>query len=267
MASSLNSKKPATAIKSFKPEDYSRFLIREFLKKNGFNKTYEKFLEEDTREKVTMTKNELTRLLGIDSLMKRNAKSKVFNTMLDIVCDFLVISKEYSNGLGVQYPRMTTSSIHITQSKTDTPAEGEQADFIKNQPERPPVAVYGNVPRPMTSGGPPGVAKTQANFFNPTLQSKPTPLLNAFSAGSNAELSVHNEFEMETEVLNKQSSKPNFSNKNNLIVGQTSGDIYGTTASTAVGGPIKTNEPSMSGIGGSIKQSSSKMQPGGFLLN
>ena len=68
-------------------------------------------------------------------------------------------------------------------------------------------------------------------------------------------------------MLNKQSSKPNFSNKNNLIVGQTSGDIYGTTASTAVGGPIKTNEPSMSGIGGSIKQSSSKMQPGGFLLN
>lgn len=25
----------------FKPEDYSRFLIREFLKKNGFDKTYD----------------------------------------------------------------------------------------------------------------------------------------------------------------------------------------------------------------------------------
>ena len=68
---------------------------------------------------------------------------------------------------------------------------------------------------------------------------------------------------METEVLNKQSSKPNFSNKNNLIVGQASGDIYGTTASTVVGGPVNKNaitaEPSLSGIGGSIKQSSSKM--------
>lgn len=41
----------------FKPEDYSRFLIREFLKKNGFDKTYESFIKEDTREKVTMTKN------------------------------------------------------------------------------------------------------------------------------------------------------------------------------------------------------------------
>jgi hypothetical protein len=26
---------------SFKPEDFSRFLIREFLKKNGFDKTYD----------------------------------------------------------------------------------------------------------------------------------------------------------------------------------------------------------------------------------
>jgi hypothetical protein len=26
---------------TFKPEDYSRFLIREFLKKNGFDKTYD----------------------------------------------------------------------------------------------------------------------------------------------------------------------------------------------------------------------------------
>jgi len=42
---------------TFKPEDYSRFLIREFLKKNGFDKTYESFINEDKREKVTMTKN------------------------------------------------------------------------------------------------------------------------------------------------------------------------------------------------------------------
>lgn len=43
--------------KDFRPEDYSRFLIREFLKKNGFDKTYDQFIAEDTREKVTMTKN------------------------------------------------------------------------------------------------------------------------------------------------------------------------------------------------------------------
>ena len=51
---------------SFKPEDYSRFLIREFLKKNGFEKSYEAFMKEDTRERVTMTKNELMKLLGIE---------------------------------------------------------------------------------------------------------------------------------------------------------------------------------------------------------
>ena len=89
---------------SFKPEDYSRFLIREFLKKNGFPKTYDSFIAEDTRQKVTMTKNELTRLLGIEVLMKRNSKSKVFSTMLDIICDFLTISKEATSGVGVSYP-------------------------------------------------------------------------------------------------------------------------------------------------------------------
>lgn len=64
--------------KDFRPEDYSRFLIREFLKKNGFDKTYDQFIKEDTREKVTMTKNQLAGLLGIDDLMKRNAKLKKF---------------------------------------------------------------------------------------------------------------------------------------------------------------------------------------------
>lgn len=28
----------------FGPEDFSRFLIREFLKKNGFDQTYEQFM-------------------------------------------------------------------------------------------------------------------------------------------------------------------------------------------------------------------------------
>ena len=89
-------------MKGFRPEDYSRFLIREFLKKNGFDKTYDSFIAEDKREKVTMTKNQLTALLGIDALMKRNAKSKVFTTMLDMLCDFLILHKEINNG--IQYP-------------------------------------------------------------------------------------------------------------------------------------------------------------------
>ena len=76
---------------SFKPEDYSRFLIREFLKKNGFENTYASFMAEDTRPKVTMTKNELTRLLGVEALIKRNSKSKTYDTMIDILCDYLVI--------------------------------------------------------------------------------------------------------------------------------------------------------------------------------
>ena len=66
-------------------------MIREFLKKNGFEKTYEQFMIEDTRPKVTMTKNELMKLLGLESLMKRNSKLKLFETMLDIICDFLVL--------------------------------------------------------------------------------------------------------------------------------------------------------------------------------
>ncbi len=46
---------------------------------------------EDDRPKVTMTKNELMKLLGIEALMKRNTKLKQFETMMDIICDFLII--------------------------------------------------------------------------------------------------------------------------------------------------------------------------------
>lgn len=56
----------------FSPEDFSRFLIREFLKLNKFDKTYDSFMAEDTRPKVTMSKNKLTALLGLDALMKQN---------------------------------------------------------------------------------------------------------------------------------------------------------------------------------------------------
>lgn len=94
---------------SFKAEDYSRFLIREFLKKNNMDKTYDQFMAEDTRERVSMTKNELTKLLGIEDLMKKNSKSKAFNTMLDIICGHLIDQKEEA-----EYSETTTAT---TQSK------------------------------------------------------------------------------------------------------------------------------------------------------
>ena len=60
----------ATSIDNFSPEDYSRFLIREFLKINKMDKTYDMFMQEDTRPKVTMSKSKLTNLLGLESLVK-----------------------------------------------------------------------------------------------------------------------------------------------------------------------------------------------------
>ena len=65
MASTANAKKS-----NFTPEDFSRFLIREFLKKSGFDRTYDIFMTEDNRPKVTMTKSELTNLLGLETLVR-----------------------------------------------------------------------------------------------------------------------------------------------------------------------------------------------------
>ena len=146
----------AEAIQNFKPEDYSRFLIREFLKKNGFEKTYEQFISEDTRPKVTMTKNQLTKLLGIEALMRRNSKSKVFTTMMDMICDYLIITKEATHGAGVQFPKLTSSSIQITQSKFTNDGM-ERSNTSMPQSSKP----AGLPTRPQTSGGPTGGAKTQ----------------------------------------------------------------------------------------------------------
>jgi hypothetical protein len=159
-------------------------LIREFLKRSGFNKTYDSFIEEDTRDKVKMTKNQLTGLLGIDMLMKRNAQDKVFTTMLDILCDFLIISKDINNG--VNYPDAKTKS---------TPKKDSMKSAL------PPSANS----RPKTSGGP-GLGN------RPILPSKPMPMKNAFCAGSNADISEAN-IDMSTGMLNKQSSKQNLQTK------------------------------------------------------
>lgn len=89
----------ATASEDFKPEDYSRFLIREFLKINKMDKTYEMFMKEDTRPKVIMQKSKLTNLLGMESLVRHNAKTKTFNTMLDIIAHYLSEMRINSSGV------------------------------------------------------------------------------------------------------------------------------------------------------------------------
>jgi hypothetical protein len=77
---------------------------------------------EDTRPKVTMTKNELMKLLGIEQLMKRNTKSKQYETMLDIVCDFLMIQKDATGGVDlpnnpIAEMASTSASSQSSQSK------------------------------------------------------------------------------------------------------------------------------------------------------
>lgn len=74
----------------FSPQDYSRFIIREFLKRSGFNKTYDMFMTEDTRPKVTMTKVELTKLLNLGEIMKKNKQGEQLDTMLDMICNYFV---------------------------------------------------------------------------------------------------------------------------------------------------------------------------------
>ena len=86
---------------NFTPEDFSRFLIREFLKKSGFDRTYDIFMTEDNRPKVTMTKSELTNLLGLETLVRQNSKTKAHNTMLDVISHFLSQSKQISGGVSM----------------------------------------------------------------------------------------------------------------------------------------------------------------------
>ena len=86
---------------NFSAEDFSRFLIREFLKKSGFDRTYDIFMTEDKRPKVTMTKSELTNLLGMETLVRQNNKSKAHNTMLDVISNFLSVMKTHQGGVSL----------------------------------------------------------------------------------------------------------------------------------------------------------------------
>ena len=71
-------------------------------------------MEEDTRPKVTMTKKQLIDLLGLQALDGENAKKKPdgFNTMLDIISNFLATSKAILGG--VELPNKNASPSNRT---------------------------------------------------------------------------------------------------------------------------------------------------------
>ena len=83
---------------------------------------------EDTRPKVTMTKNELMRLLGIEALMKRNTKSKQYETMLDILCDFLIIQKEVTGGVEL------AQGGDIASTSASSMSSSQQSKVVKAAP-------------------------------------------------------------------------------------------------------------------------------------
>ena len=64
---------------------------------------------EDSRPKVTMTKNELTKLLGLDALIKKNSKLKAFDTMLDVISNFLIVTRSTIGGVDI--PETTKKEI------------------------------------------------------------------------------------------------------------------------------------------------------------
>lgn len=121
--------------KDFSPEDFSRFLIREFLKRSKFDKTYDMFMQEDTRPKVTMTKSELTSLLGLQALISENSRTKppTFNTMLDIISSFLARAKAAHGG--VEPPEKNTSPSQRTTAASFNSSSRQQAQ--NKGPQKP----------------------------------------------------------------------------------------------------------------------------------
>ncbi len=48
-----------------------------------------------------MTKSELTSLLGMEQLVRNNNKTKAFNTMLDVISNYLSAMKQSMGGVSV----------------------------------------------------------------------------------------------------------------------------------------------------------------------
>jgi len=120
----------------FQAEDFSRFLIREFLKKSGFDRTYDIFMTEDRRPKVTMTKSELTNLLGLESLVRNNSRTKAFNTMLDVISDYLVLMKTSAGGVALpsSQPNSGSKSVNRAGLSSNETTSASSSSFPHAQP-------------------------------------------------------------------------------------------------------------------------------------
>jgi len=77
-------------------------------------------MTEDQRPKVTMTKSELTNLLGLEQLVRQNSKSKAFNTMLDVISNYLTVSKSQSGGVSL----MPSVASNVSASKPSAANRG-----------------------------------------------------------------------------------------------------------------------------------------------
>lgn len=125
--------------------------------------------------------------------------------MLDILCDFLIASIDIGNGVGVQYPSKSSAATgNINQSKLESLQPKPKGSSVK------PGSGLTMLPRPQTGapgmGG--GAGRTQQNFYNPAVQlsSKPQPMLNAFAAGSSADISTQN-IDVNPTLLSKNQSR------------------------------------------------------------
>jgi len=100
-------------------EDFARSIIREFLIKKDLAETYQTLEREDTRPKQKVTKNQLARSLGLETLIRRNkARKRPFNTMLEVLVDFLAerrVNRESNSRIGTSGAQTTTGFFSKTE--------------------------------------------------------------------------------------------------------------------------------------------------------
>ena len=120
-------------------------------------------MAEDTRPKVTMTKNQLTALLGIELLMKKNSKSKTFSTMLDIICNFLVDRKEDQDDEPSRKKHARPDDKARIEKRQEPVDKWGFDPPEEHQPPTPQHEFYGNEPpaRPKTGVRPGAVPKKE----------------------------------------------------------------------------------------------------------
>ena len=123
--------------------------------------------------------------------MKRNFKLKKQQTMLEVLCEYLIAFKMNVDERGVIYP---SSSGEKTKTQSTLQSEAVETTKLPAKPIQ--------MARPMTSGGPQGRMSKAMPAAN-NLMAKPAPMMNAFSSGSKADLSQANPIELAPGALNK----------------------------------------------------------------